>query len=189
MISTADFHNGLVFEDEGAIYEIVSYQHHRKSQAAAVYRTTLRSLATGGIVERSYSSGAKFREVPVNKREKTYIYNEGDNAVFMDVETYEQIAFPKSRLGPQSKFLQENMQVLGVYVDEKLTGIEMPPNVVLTVTSTVPGIKGDSVSNMMKPATLETGLEIQVPLFIKEGDRLRVDTRTSSYVERVGKDE
>ncbi|MBI4376232.1 MAG: elongation factor P [Elusimicrobia bacterium] len=185
MISTSDFKNGLVFEDEGQIWEIVTYQHHRKSQAAAVYRTTLRSLSTGNVVERSYASGTKFREVPVTRREKVYIYDEGNFAVFMDNETYDQVRFPKDKLGSQAKFLQENMQVLGVYVDEKLTNIELPPNVVLTVSSTVPGVKGDSVSNMMKPATLETGLEVQVPLFIKEGDRIRVDTRTSSYVERA----
>ena len=185
MISTSDFHNGMVFEDDGQIYEILAYQHHRKSQSAAVYRTTLRSLTSGGVVERSYSSGTKFREVPVTKREKNYIYDEGPNAVFMDLENYEQISFPKERLGTQSKFLMENMQVLGVYVDGRLTNIELPPNVVLTVASTVPGVKGDSVSNMVKPATLDTGLEISVPLFIKEGDRIRVDTRTSSYVERV----
>lgn len=185
MISTSDFHNGLVFEDEGQIWEILAYQHHRKSQSAAVYRTTLRSLASGNVVARSYSSGSKFREVPVTRREKNYIYDEGANAVFMDNETYDQVAFPKEKLGNQAKFLQENMQVLGVYVDGKLTSIELPPNVILTVTSTVPGVKGDSVSNMVKPATLETGLEIQVPLFIKEGDRVKVDTRTSSYIERA----
>ncbi len=185
MISTSDFHNGLVFEDEGQIYEVLSYQHHRKSQAQAVYRATLRSLTTGSVVERSYSSGTKFREVPVTRREKAYIYDEGESAVFMDLETYEQVSFPKSKLGPQVKFLQENMQVLGVYIDERLSAIELPANVVLAVTSTVPGIKGDSVSNMMKPATLETGLEIQVPLFIKEGDKVRVDTRTATYVERA----
>ncbi len=92
-------------------------------------------------------------------------------------------------MGDQAKFLQENMVVLGVYIDDKLTSIEIPPNVVLTVTSTVPGVKGDSVSNMVKPATLETGLEVQVPLFIKEGDRIRVDTRTFSYIERANKEE
>ncbi len=189
MISTSDFRNGLVFEDEGTIYQIISYQHHRKSQSAAVYRTTLRSLTTGSMVERSYASGTKFREVPVTKREKTYSYDEGANAVFMDVETYEQVSYPKERLGDQAKFLQENMVVLGVYIDDKLTSIEIPPNVVLTVTSTVPGVKGDSVSNMVKPATLETGLEVQVPLFIKEGDRIRVDTRTFSYIERANKEE
>jgi len=185
MISTSDFHNGLVFEDDGQIWEILTYQHHRKSQSAAVYRTTLRSLATGAVCEKSYSSGSKFREVPVTKREKQYSYDEGDKAVFIDMETYEQVALPKEKLGPQAKFLRENMEVLGVYVDEKLTNIEFPANVVLTVSSTVPGVKGDSVSNMMKPATLDTGLEIQVPLFIKEGDKVRVDTRTSEYVERV----
>jgi elongation factor P len=185
MISTSEFHNGLVFEDEGQIWEILAYQHHRKSQSAAVYRTTLRSLASGNVVERSYASGTKFREVPVTKREKSYIYSEGDKAVFMDLETFEQVAFPKDKLGTGGKFLMENMEVLGVYVDGKLTTIQMPPNVVLAVTSTVPGVKGDSVSNMVKPATLETGLEINVPLFVKEGDKIRVDTRTASYVERV----
>ena len=188
MISTSEFKNGLVFEDEGQIWEIISYQHHRKSQSAAVYRTTLRSLGTGNVVERSYASGTKFREVPVTKREKIYSYDEGDKAVFMDQETYEQVAFPKEKLGDQARFLMENMEVLGVYVDGKLTGIQLPPNVVLTVTFSEPGVKGDSVSNMNKKATLETGLEISVPLFVKEGDRIRVDTRTCSYVERV-KDE
>ena len=184
MISTSEFHNGLVFEDDGQIWEILTYQHHRKSQSAAVYRTTLRSLATGAVCEKSYSSGAKFREVPVTKREKQYSYDEGDNAVFIDMETYDQVSFPKARLGPQAKFLRENMVVLGVYVDDKLTNMEFPPNVVLTVSSTVPGVKGDSVSNMVKPATLDTGLEINVPLFIKEGDRIKVDTRTGEYLER-----
>ena len=185
MIDTSQFKNGLVFEDDGQIVQIISYQHHRKSQSAAVYRTTLRVLANNSVIERSYASGAKFREVPVTKREKIYSYDEGDKAVFMDNETYEQVFYPKSLLGPSAKFLTENMEVLGVYVDDKLTAIELPANVVLTVSSTVPGVKGDSVSNMVKPATLETGLEISVPLFVKEGDRIRVDTRNSQYVERV----
>ncbi|MEQ1919345.1 MAG: elongation factor P [Elusimicrobiota bacterium] len=185
MIDTSQFRNGLVFEDEGQILQIIHFQHHRKSQSAAVYRTTLRNLANNAVMERSYASGTKFRDVPVTKREKTYSYDEGTNAVFMDNETYEQIHYPKELLGDQVKFLNENMMVLAVYVDDKLTGIELPANVVLTVTSTVPGVKGDSVSNMVKPCTLETGLEINVPLFVKEGDRIRVDTRTSTYVERV----
>lgn len=185
MIDTSQFKNGLVFEDDGQIVQIISYQHHRKSQSAAVYRTTLRVLANNSVIERSYASGTKFREVPVTKREKIYSYDEGDKAVFMDSETYEQVFYPKSLLGPSAKFLTENMEVLGVYVDDKLTSIELPANVVLTVNSTVPGVKGDSVSNMVKPATLETGLEISVPLFVKEGDRIRVDTRNSQYVERV----
>jgi elongation factor P len=185
MISTSEFHAGLVFEDEGQFWEILQYQHHRKSQSAAVYRTTLRSLQTGNVVERSYSSGTKFREVPVTKREKIYSYDEGDKAVFMDNETYEQVAFPKEKLGTGAKFLFENMEVLGVYVDGNLTSIQLPANVVLEVTSSEPGVKGDSVSNMTKKAVLSTGLEISVPLFVKEGDKIRVDTRTCQYIERV----
>ncbi|MBI4370806.1 MAG: elongation factor P, partial [Elusimicrobia bacterium] len=167
MIDTSQFRNGLVFEDDGQIYQIISYQHHRKSQSAAVYRSTLRSLSTGNVVEKSYASGTKFREVPVTKREKIYSYDEGGMAVFMDNETYEQVSFPKEFLGPGAKFLHENMEVLGVYIDGKLTSIELPANVVLAVVSTVPGVKGDSVSNMLKPATLESGLEVQFPLFVK----------------------
>lgn len=189
MISTADVKNNTVFEDEdGIIYQVIAYQHHRKSQSAAVYRMTLRNLATGNVVEKSYSSGTKFRDVPVTKRELMYSYDEGNMGVFMDQGTYEEIRFPKDKLGEGSKFLHENMEVLGVYIDEKLTSIELPANVVLTVTFSEPGVKGDSVSNMNKRATLNTGLEISVPLFVKEGDRIRVDTRTSEYVERV-KDE
>ena len=185
MIDTSQFKLGLVFEDDGQIVQIISYQHHRKSQSAAVYRTTLRVLANNSVIERSYASGTKFRDVPVTKREKTYSYDEGEMAVFMDNETYEQVFYPKSLLGDSAKFLLENMEVLAVYVDDKLTAIELPANVVLTVASTVPGVKGDSVSNMVKPATMDTGLEVNVPLFVKEGDRIRVDTRNGNYVERV----
>lgn len=185
MISTSDFHIGLVFEDEGQFWQIIQVQHHRKSQSAAVYRTTLRSLQSNNVVERSYSSGTKFREVPVTKREMTFSYYDGDKAVFMDNETYEQATFTKDSLGPQAQFLMENMEVLGVLVDDKLTGVQLPANVVLKVTFSEPGVKGDSVSNMNKKAVLETGLEISVPLFVKEGDRIRVDTRESTYIERV----
>lgn len=185
MISTTDFHEGLIYEDDGQIVELLKYQHHRMSQSKAVIRAKIRNLETGAVLERSYPSGEKFRSIDVSKREKTYLYMENSNAVFMDNENYEQVGFPKDKLGDQAKFLTENMQVLGVYVDGKLFGIDLPPNVVLTVSSTVPGVKGDSVSNMTKPATLETGIEISVPLFIKEGEKIRVDTRTGEYVERA----
>ncbi|MBI4347944.1 MAG: elongation factor P [Elusimicrobia bacterium] len=185
MISTTDFHEGLIYEDDGQVVELIKYQHHRMSQSKAVVRAKIRNLETGAVLERSYPSGEKFRDIDVRKREKTYLYNEGEKAVFMDNENYEQVAFPLEKLGDQAKFLSENMQVLGMYVDEKLFNIELPPWVILTVTSTVPGIKGDSVSNMVKPATLETGLEINVPLFIKEGEKIKVDTRSCEYVERA----
>lgn len=185
MISTTDFHEGLIYEDQGQIVELLKYQHHRMSQSKAVVRAKIRNLETGAVLERSYPSGEKFRGIEVNKREKTYLYMEGDNCVFMDNENYEQVNFPKSKLGSSVKFLTENMMVLGVYVDDKLFSIDLPPSVILAVSSTVPGVKGDSVSNMMKPATMETGIEVQVPLFIKEGEKIRVDTRTGEYVERA----
>ncbi|MCX5789868.1 MAG: elongation factor P [Elusimicrobia bacterium] len=185
MISTTDFREGLVYEDDGHIVELLKYQHHRMSQSKAVVRVKIRNLETGAVLERSYPSGEKFRDIEVRKREKTYLYSEGDMSVFMDDETYEQVSFPKEKLGDQSKFLTENMHVLGVYVDDKLTNVELPASVELTVTSTVPGVKGDSVANMVKPATLETGIEINVPLFIKEGEKIKVDTRTGEYLERA----
>lgn len=185
MISTSDFHEGLIYEDDGQIVEMIKYQHHRMSQSKAVVRAKIRNLETGAVLEKSYPSGEKFRDIDVRKREKTYLYNEGDKAVFMDNESYEQVGFPLEKMGDQVKFLTENMQVLGMYVDDKLFNIELPPWVILTVTSTVPGIKGDSVSNMVKPATLSTGMEINVPLFIKEGEKIKVDTRTAEYVERA----
>lgn len=185
MISTTDFHEGLIYEDNGQIVELLKYQHHRMSQSKAVIRAKVRNIETGSVLEKSYASGEKFREIPVTKREKTYLYMEGERCVFMDNETYEQVGFPKSKLGEQARFLTENMEVLGVYVDDKLFGIDLPPSVVLTVASTVPGVKGDSVSNMVKPATLETGIDVNVPLFIKEGEKIRIDTRTGQYVERA----
>ena len=185
MISATDLKTGTVFEYENQIWEVLDYQMHRMSQSKSSMRTTLRSLSTGSVVERSFATQEKFRDVPVTKRELMYSYDEGDKAVFMDNESYEQITFPRSKLGEQAQFLTENMQVLGVYVDEKITNIQMPPNVVLEVTSSEPGVKGDSVSNMTKKAVLSTGLEISVPLFVKEGEFIRVDTRTNKYIERV----
>jgi elongation factor P len=185
MISAAELKNGTVFEFEGQIWEVINYQMHRMSQSKSSMRTTLRSLSTGSVVERSFATQEKFRDVPVTKREMMYSYDEGDKCVFMDNETYDQTTFLREKLGAQAKFLVENMQVLGVYVDGKITNIQLPPNVVMEVISSEPGVKGDSVSNMNKKATLSSGLEISVPLFVKEGEFIRVDTRTGAYVERV----
>ena len=185
MISASELKTGNVFEYDGQIWEVLDYQMHRMSQSKSSMRTTLRSLSTGSVVERSFATQEKFRDVPVTKRELNYSYDEGAMSVFMDNETYEQVSFPKDKLGEQAKFLQDNMMVLGVYVDEKLTNIQLPPNVVLEVASAEPGVKGDSVSNMNKKATLSTGLEISVPLFVNQGEFIRVDTRTGKYIERV----
>ena len=185
MISATELKTGTVFEYEGQIWEVLNYQMHRMSQSKSSMRTTLRSLSTGSVVERSFATQEKFRDVPVTKRELNYSYDEGSMCVFMDNETYEQVSFPREKLGEQAQFLVDNMMVLGVYVDEKLTNIQLPANVVLEVTSSEPGVKGDSVSNMNKKATLSTGLEISVPLFVNQGEFIRVDTRTGKYIERV----
>ena len=186
MIYTTDFSEGLIFENEnGQIVEIIDHQHHRKSQARAVVRVKLRVLETGAVIETSYRPEDKFKDVLVEKRPKTFMYAEGDKAHFMDNTSYEQIALPISKLGDLYKYMVDNMEVIGLYLNEKFFNIMLPAKVELIVQSTVPGVKGDSVANMTKPAVLENGTEIKVPLFINEGDKIRVDTRDGSYVERV----
>ncbi|MBI5242876.1 MAG: elongation factor P [Elusimicrobia bacterium] len=185
MITTSDFREGLIYQDGSQTLEIIHFQHHRKSQARAVVRVKVRDVNTGSIIEKSYSSDEKFRDVDVRKRDFQFLYAEGDALHFMDVETYEQETLPKSKLGEQARFLIENMDVIGVYFDGAFRTVDLPANVVMSVTSAEPGFKGDSVSNLTKKATTDTGIEIKVPLFIKEGDKVRVDTRTGEYVERV----
>lgn len=185
MITTTAFREGLLFEYEGDIYELITYQHHRMSQSKATVRAKMRNLNTGAVIERGFPSGEKFREVEVQKRAKSYMYTENGMAHFMDLQDYEQVAFPIEKLGESAHFLVENMEVEGMYFDGKLFSVHLPASVIMTVSSTVPGVKGDSVSNMTKPATLESGFEIKVPLFIKEGEKIRVDTRTGEYIERA----
>jgi elongation factor P len=186
MIETADISNGTVFEHEGAVYQTIWFQHHKPGKGGAVLRIKLRNVRTGATIERSFKSGTKFEEVSMSRRAKQFLYAEGDNFTFMDTETYDQFAVPKEKLGESAKFLAENMEVQAMYLDEtEFLGLELPASVTLKVSSTVPGVKGDSVSNMVKPATLENGIEVSVPLFVKEGDSIRVDTRTGEYLERL----
>jgi len=186
MIGTPDFKEGLIFKNEnGEMVEILEHQHHRKSQARAVVRVKLRNLNTGSVVETSYRPEDKFQEVTIDKRPHTYIYTEGDMVYFMDSTTYEQIGVPLAKVQQQKKYLIDNMEVMGLFIDDVLYNIDLPIKVDLKVVSTVPGVRGDTVANMTKPATLESGLEIKVPLFINEGDKIRIDTRTDTYVERV----
>lgn len=186
MITTMDFKEGLIFENEnGEIVEIVEYQHHRKSQARAVVRVKLRNINTGSYIESSYRPEDKFKEVSVEKRPFTYLYSDGTMAQFMNAENYDQVGVPLEKMGAQMNYLVDNMEVIGLYINDVLFSIVTPIKVTLTVKSTVPGVKGDTVSNLTKPATLETGLEIKVPLFVNEGDRIVVDTRTGAYVERA----
>ena len=184
MISTSDFREGLIYEDEGKIVQVIHYQHHRKSQARAVVRVKLRDVNTGAIIEKSYSSDDKFKEVDVRKKDFQFLYAENDTLHFMDAESYDQETLPKKTLGDGWKFLVENMGLIGVYFNDAFRTVELPANVAQKISSTEPGFKGDSVSNLMKNATTETGVALKVPLFIKEGDVVRVDTRTGEYIGR-----
>jgi elongation factor P len=185
MVDTADFKNGLVFEWDNRIWQVVWFQHHKPGKGGAVMRCKIKNMKTGDIIERTFKSGEKFREVDTVRRKKQYSYADADKIHFMDVESYEDMEVSKEQLGETVGFLTDNMQVDAVYLDGEFLTVQIPAAVILTVTETVPGVKGNSVQNSTKPAKLETGIEVQVPLFINEGDRVKVDTRSGEYVERA----
>lgn len=185
MILSTQFKEGVIFVDEnGQTVEVLDCQHHRKSQARAVVRVKLQNLDTGAIIETSYRPEDKFKDVVVEKRPKTYLYNDGNLAYFMDNTNFEQAGLPVAKIGPLMQFMTENMEVEGLYLNDRFFNIHLPANIIMTVTETESGIKGNTVSNVMKPARVNTGLEVKVPLFINEGDRIRVDTRNFTYIER-----
>ncbi len=185
MIDTSDVRNGTVFEYDGNVFQVVWFQHHKPGKGGAMLRVKLRNVRTGAMIERTFKSGERFKEMSLSRKTKQFLYADGDQYTFMDNETFDQFSVSKETLGNASRFLAENMEVIALYLEEEFLGVELPANVTLKVSSTVPGVKGDSVSNIMKPATLENGIEIQVPLFVKETDTVRVDTRTSEYIERI----
>ncbi|MCB4791718.1 MAG: elongation factor P [Elusimicrobia bacterium] len=185
MISTSDIKNGANIFVEKQPCTVIWFQHHKPGKGGAMLRTKLKNLRTGAIVERTFKSGERFDEVDVEQRKKQYLYADNDNFYFMDAETYEQIGFPKEKMKLEGSYLTENLEVTALYLEGELVNITLPLSVVLTVTGTVVGAKGDTVSGATKPATVETGLEVMVPLFIKEGDKIRVDTRTGEYLERA----
>ena len=186
MITSTQFKEGTIFTNEnGQIVEVLTYQHHRKSQARAVVRVKLQNLETGAIIETTYRPEDKFKDVIVEKRPKTYLYNDGTLAYFMDNVNFEQAGLPMAKIGQLMQFLSENMEVEGLYLNDRFFNIALPANIVMTISETVDSVKGDTVSNVMKDAKVSTGLEIKVPMFIKEGDKVRVDTRTFGYIERV----
>ena len=171
---------------DGDIYTIVEFQHVKPGKGGGFSRTKLKSLNNGAVVERTFRSGDKVEEVRIEKREMQYLYAEGeDQYVFMDTETYEQTAIGKALIGDATDFLLENATAFVLVTDDKPIGVELPNFVELTVTATEPGVKGDTATNAVKPATLETGAVVSVPLFVNQGAKLRIDTRTGQYVERV----
>ncbi len=186
MILAVNLKNGTIFKNEnGHVVQVLNYQHHRKSQAKAVVRVKLQNMETGAIIETSYRPEDKFEDVAVEKRKTVYLYSDGASAYFMDATSYDQFSLPVEKMGRQYKLLVENMEVEGLYLDGRFFSILFPASVIMKVVETVPGVKGDSASNVTKPAKVESGLELKVPLFINEGDKVKIDTRTLEYVERA----
>lgn len=184
-VSTAEFRKGLKIELEGEPYLIVDFLHVKPGKGGAFVRTKLKSLVTGNVIDRTFRSGEKVETPLLEEREMQYLYQEGDIYHFMDTDTFEQITLTKDQLGEEGNFLQENLQVRILFHNGKPIGVELPFFVELKIVKTEPGVRGDTARGGSKPATVETGAVIQVPLFLNEGDIIRVDTRTGEYIERV----
>lgn len=185
MYSTADFRKGLKIEWEGTPYIIVDFQHVKPGKGGAFVRTKIKNLITGRVIDQTFRSGEKVERPDLQEKEMQYLYAEGDRYCFMDNETFEQIYLTVDQLGDSKGYLQDNLNLKVLYYKGQPIAVELPTFVELSVTHTEPGFKGDTASGGTKPATLETGAVIQVPLFIDIGDRLKVDTRTGTYVERL----
>jgi len=185
MISSGDLRNGTMFEHDGQLVSIVSVEHIKMARQPAVIKAKLRNVLTGSIFEQSFKTSERFRLVRIDSNEATYSYNDGAHYYFMDAKTYDQVAVDEEMLNDVLPLLKEGSVVFLQRYDDRLIGVELPINVDLKVVSTDPGFKGDTVSGATKPARLETGATIQVPLFIHSGDVIRVDTRDQSYVERA----
>jgi len=185
MYSTAEFRKGLKIELENKPYLIVDFQHVKPGKGGAFVRTRLKNMINGRVIDQTFRSGEKVAIPDLEENVMQFLYREADQYVFMDNTTYDQIYLTREQVGDQVQFLQENIDIKLLSFKKEPIGLELPTFVELTVTATDPGLKGDTASGGSKPATLETGVVIQVPLFISEGDKLRVDTRTGSYIERV----
>ena len=185
MISAGDFRNGVTFEMDGQVVQIIEFQNVKPGKGAAFVRTKIRNVISGAVTEKTFNPTDKYPTAFVERKEMQYLYNDGDLYYFMDNESYENIPINKATLGDNFKFVKENMDCKVLSYKGSVFGVEPPFFVELEVTKTDPGFKGDTATNATKPATLETGAEIRVPLFINEGDMIRVDTRTGEYMERA----
>jgi len=185
MISTNDFHTGLTIELEGEVYIIIEFQHVKPGKGAAFVRSRLKNMRTGAIAEKTFRAGEKVPRAMVERKEMEYLYQSGEEYIFMDTENYEQVSLSAEQLGDNLKYLKENMKIYVLFFKGESIGIELPHSVELKVVETDPSFKGDTAAGGSKPARLETGLVVQVPLFINEGDVLKVDTRSGAYLERV----
>lgn len=185
MISSNDFRNGVTIELDGDVWQVADFQHVKPGKGAAFVRTKLKNVRTGAVVERTFNAGEKVPKAHVDRRDMQFLYESDDTFNFMDNETYEQITLNGDQLGDAKKFLKENMTIGVLFFQGITIGVELPNSVELEVVETDPGIRGDTATGGTKPAKLETGYTVKVPLFINIGDVLRIDTRSGDYIERA----
>jgi len=185
MASTSDFKNGLVLNIDGQLWQITEFQHVKPGKGPAFVRTTLKNVLSGKVVDKTFNAGVKVDTATVDKRDMTYLYNDGGDFVFMDGQTYDQIHISGDIVGDAASYLLENQEAMVAQNEGAVLYIELPASVELVVSHTEPGLQGDRSTGGTKPATLETGAEIQVPLFLNTGDRIKVDTRDGRYLGRV----
>ncbi len=185
MASTSDFKNGLVLNLEGQLWTITEFQHVKPGKGPAFVRTTLKNVLTGKVVDKTFNAGVKVETATVDKRDMTFLYKDGADFVFMDGDTFDQITVPSQTVGDVANFLLENQEAMVAQNDGVVLFVELPASVELLVSHTDPGLQGDRSTGGTKPATLETGAEINVPLFLNTGDKIKVDTRDGRYLGRV----
>lgn len=185
MISAGDFRNGITFEMDGQVFQVIDFQHVKPGKGSAFVRTKYRNVKNGSVVERTFNPNEKFERAQLDRADMTYLYHDGDLYHFMDINTFEQIPFSAQSLGDALKFLKENMVCKVLSYKGEVFGVELPIFVELEITDCEPGVKGDTAQNATKNAIVETGAVIKVPLFVNLGEKIRIDTRTGEYMERV----
>ena len=184
-ITAGDIRNGKTLEIEGSIFQVIEFQHVKPGKGAAFVRTKLKNIVSGGVVEKTFRPTEKLEEATIERKDMQYLYSDGDLYHFMDTETYELIMLNKDQLGDKINFLKEEMECTVMFFNGSIIGVDIPNSVELKVVETEPGIRGDTATGGSKPAKMETGYIVSVPLFINEGEMLRIDTRTGAYIERV----
>ena len=185
MISAGDFRNGITIEYENSIYQIIEFQHVKPGKGAAFVRTKLKNIINGGVVEKTFRPTEKFPQARIDRKDMQYLYEDGDLYYFMDTESYDQVGLNADKVGDSLKFVKENEMVKVCSHNGNVFAIEPPLFVELTITDTEPGFKGDTATGASKPATVETGATVSVPLFVNTGDVIKIDTRTGEYLSRV----
>lgn len=185
MASTSDFRTGFTMDLSDGLFTIIEFQHVKPGKGGAFVRTTLRNLRTSAVVDRTFRAGEKVERAYIDKREQQFLYRDADGYVVMDTETFEQSSVPAEAIGDAANYIVENSMVSLLKYGDEIVGTELPTSVELEITETEPGVQGDRVSGARKPATLETGLVIQVPLFVEQGSRVKIDTRTGEYLTRA----